>query len=156
MDVSCCCCVSSILHTVDLISQKLTRASRSGTYTPECGLSVNKILMKDIHTSTINPYPHVKILDLTELKAFADGKLNVTKMIISVYARVENIVGKGDIAYTNTFSYSYNVFKGLLSQTLQKVSLCGNGLNKAVTGEMFTCQILDAKEYVEDETRCGF
>ena len=41
-----------------------------------------------------------KILDQTKLKAFADGKLNVTKMIISVFDRVENIVGKGEIACT--------------------------------------------------------
>ena len=46
-------------------------------------------------------------------------------MIISVFDRVENIVGKGEIAY---FSFSHNVFKRLLSQTHQKVSMCGNGL----------------------------
>ena len=34
-----------------------------------------------------NPFPHNKILDQTKLKAFADVKLNVTKMIISVFDR---------------------------------------------------------------------
>ena len=48
-------------------------------------------------------------------------------MIISVFDRVENIVGKGQIACTSNFSFSHNVFKRLLSWKRQKVSLCGNG-----------------------------
>ena len=40
------------------------------------------------------PFPHHKILDQTKLKAFADNKLNVTKMIISVFDRVEKHRGK--------------------------------------------------------------
>ena len=82
-----------------------------------------------VHTSYFNPFPYDKILDHTKLKAFADDKLNVTKMIISVFDRVENIVGKGEIACTNNFSFSLNVFKRPLSFTHQKVSLCWNGLN---------------------------
>ena len=39
-----------------------------------------------------------KILDWSKLKAFADDKLNVAEMIISLYDRVENIVGKGENA----------------------------------------------------------
>ena len=49
-----------------------------------------------------------------ELKAFADDKLNVTKMIISVFDRVENIVGKGEIDCTSNFSFSHNVYERLL------------------------------------------
>ena len=41
------------------------------------------------------------LLDQTKLKAFADDKLIVTKMITSVFDRVENIVGKGEIACTS-------------------------------------------------------
>ena len=78
----------------------------------------------------LNPFPHEKILDQTKLKAFADDKLDVTKMIISVFDRVENIVGKGEIACKSNFSFSNNVFKRFLSQTRQKVSLCGNGLKE--------------------------
>ena len=63
-----------------------------------------------------NPFPHVKILDQTKLEAFAD-KSNVMKMIISVFDRRENIVGKGESACSSTFSFSHNVFKMLLSQT---------------------------------------
>ena len=59
----------------------------------------------------LNPLPDDKILDWSKLKAFADDKLNVTKMIISVFDRVENIVGKGEIACTSNFSFSHNVFQ---------------------------------------------
>ena len=84
---------------------------------------------KVFRLTMVNPFPHDKILDQTKLKAFADNKLNVTKVIISVFDRVENVVGKGEIACTSNFSFSLNVFKRLLSQTCQKVSvLCGNGL----------------------------
>ena len=79
--------------------------------------------------TSLNPFPHDKILDLTKLKAFADDKLNVSKMIISVFDRVENIVEKGEIVCTSNFSFSHNVFKRLLPQRRQKVSLCGNELN---------------------------
>ena len=63
----------------------------------------------------INPLPYDKILDQTKLKAFADDKSNVTKMIISVFDRIENIVGKGETACTSDFSFSQNIFKRLLS-----------------------------------------
>ena len=59
----------------------------------------------------VYPFPHNKIWDQTELKAFADDKLNVTKTITSVFDRVENIAGKGEIACTSNFS----IFKRLLS-----------------------------------------
>ena len=51
----------------------------------------------------VNPLTDDKILDHTKLKAFANDKLNVTKMIISVFDRAENIVGKGEIARYEQF-----------------------------------------------------
>ena len=68
-----------------------------------------------INVYVFNPFPQDKILDQTKLKAFADDKLKTTKMIISVLDRVENIVGKGEIACTSNFSFSHNVFQRLLS-----------------------------------------
>ena len=57
------------------------------------------MLKKVSNTSPqFNPFPHNKILDQTKLKGFADDKLTVTKMIISVFDRVENIVAKEEIA----------------------------------------------------------
>ena len=61
-------------------------------------------------------------------------------MIISVFDRVENIVGKGEIACTSNFSFSNNVLKRLLSQTRQKVSLCGDVLTFSVPiKSLFLC-----------------
>ena len=42
--------------------------------------------------------PDNKILVFTKLKAFAEDKFNVAKMRISVFIRLENIVGKGENA----------------------------------------------------------
>ena len=47
---------------------------------------------------TLNPLPNDNFLDWTKLKAFADDKLNAGKIKISVYERLENIVGKGENA----------------------------------------------------------
>ena len=74
-------------------------------------------------------HSHTQKKGLDEMEAFADDKLNVTKMIIFVFDRIENIVGKGEIACTSNFSFSHNVFKRLLFQTRQKMTFCGNGLN---------------------------
>ena len=49
------------------------------------------------HLQHLNPFPQEKNLDQTKFKAFADNKLNVTKIIISVFDRVENIVGQGEV-----------------------------------------------------------
>ena len=43
--------------------------------------------MDNGHQSKINSLPKDKILDLTKLKAFADEKLNVAKMMISLFNR---------------------------------------------------------------------
>ena len=49
-------------------------------------------------SDSFNPLPDDKIFDWSKLKAFADNNLNVAKMMISLYDRVENIVGKGENA----------------------------------------------------------
>ena len=48
-----------------------------------------------IFFARINSFPNNKILDATKLKAYADDKLNIHKMTISLFDRVENTVGKG-------------------------------------------------------------
>ena len=45
-----------------------------------------------------NSLPNDKILDWSTLKALADAKIDVAEMIISLYDRVENIMGKGENA----------------------------------------------------------
>ena len=44
------------------------------------------------------PLPNDKILNVTKLKAFAEDKLIIVKMMISLYNRVENTGGKGENA----------------------------------------------------------
>ena len=61
-----------------------------------------------------------KILDWSKFKVFAEDILNVARIMISVSNWVENIVGKGEMLVTSTFSFSHNVFKRLLSK-----GLCG-------------------------------
>ena len=46
----------------------------------------------------VNPLPNDKIWDVTKLKAFADDKLNVDNMMISLFDREENSVGKRENA----------------------------------------------------------
>ena len=51
----------------------------------------------------LNPFPNNKILDVTKLKVFADGKLDIAKMTISLFDRIENTVGKGENAGNQHF-----------------------------------------------------
>ena len=46
----------------------------------------------------VNPLPNDKMLDWLKLKAFADGKINVTEKLKFVLVRVQNIVEKGENA----------------------------------------------------------
>ena len=65
--------------------------------------------------------PHDKIFDQTELKVFADDNLNVTKMIISAFDRVENIVGKGEILLVQAISPFPTMFsKGFFPRLVKR------------------------------------
>ena len=68
----------------------------------------------DLYRYIISSLPNDNFLDWTKFKAFADDNLNVAKRMISVYDRVENIVGKGENA-------GYQHFL-LFPQCFQKVS----------------------------------
>ena len=50
--------------------------------------------LKALAEYMFNSLPNNKILDVTKLKAFADDKLNVTNMMISLHDSVENTVEK--------------------------------------------------------------
>ena len=58
-----------------------------------------------------NSLPNDKILDETKLKAFADDRMNEAQMMISVFDRVENIVGKGENAGYQHFLLSPQCFQ---------------------------------------------
>ena len=57
--------------------------------------------------------PKEKCLDLSKFKAFADNKINVAKIMISVDVRVENMMGweKEKILLTSIFFFFQQSFK---------------------------------------------
>ena len=60
----------------------------------------------------------------------ADDNFNFDENGRKLSKRVENTVGKGEIA-------RYSVFKRLVSQGRQKLSMCGNGLTLSQTSPGF-------------------
>ena len=66
---------------------------------------------------SLKSLPNDNFLDLTKFKVFADDKENVPKFRISVFDRVQNIVGKGENA-------GYQHFLRV-SQCFQKPSISG-------------------------------
>ena len=78
------------------------RQTTEKQYAPDLSIRGHKKLVTSIfflshHDSILDSLPNDKILNMTKLKAFADNKSNVTKMI-SLLDRVENIVGKRENA----------------------------------------------------------
>ena len=63
--------------------------------------------------------PDDKISDWSELKTFADDKFNITQMLISVFSRVENVVGRGENA-GNQLLFSHNVSVKLINSFQNK------------------------------------
>ena len=74
-----------------------------------CLFNCFQLHTKDKIILVLNSLPNDKILEWTKLKAIADDKIDVAKIMISVYNWVENIVGKGENA-------GYNVFQKFLSE----------------------------------------
>ena len=66
------------------------------------------------NSSLINPLPNEKFLGMTSLKASADDKLNVTKITIFLFDRVETLWEKKKMLVTSIFCFSHSVFQGLL------------------------------------------
>ena len=64
----------------------------------EISLSCKRLILIQCKINLFNPLPNEIFLDMTKLKAFADNKLNVAKINISLCDRVENTVGKEENA----------------------------------------------------------
>ena len=79
-------------------------------------LCVNGLMFK--------PITRQQILDSSKLKEFADDNFKFDKNGRKLSKRVENNVGKGEIARYKQFLLFPHVFKRLISQGGQKVSLC--------------------------------
>ena len=68
-----------------------------------------------------------QILDSSKLKEFAD---DIFKFDENGRKLSKTLWEKKKLLVTSNFSFSHSVFKRLVSQGRQKVSLCGNGLSK--------------------------
>ena len=76
----------------------------------------------------MNPLPDGKILDSSKLKRSADDNFKFMKISgISLNGK-KSLWVKEKLLVTSNFSFSYSVFKRLISQGRQNVSLCGNGI----------------------------
>ena len=81
----------------------------------------------------LNSLPNDKILELTKLKAFADDKFNVSKMMRSVSNREENIVGKGENAGNQHFLLFPTMFSNaFFYREVKNHGLFGKGLTLCV------------------------
>ena len=77
--------------------------------------------------TVVNPLTDYKILDRTKLKAFADDKLNVTKMIIFVFNRAENIVGKEKLLVQAISPFPTIFSKGFFPRGVKRCHCVGMG-----------------------------
>ena len=107
------------------------------------GLIPTSLQLAQVLTALL-PITRRQILDSSKLKEFADNNFKLDENGRKLSKQIENTVGKGEIARYN-FSFSHSVFKGLVSQGRQKVSLCRNGL---ITLHRGTLSFLDLKEKV--------
>ena len=68
----------------------------------------------------VKSLPNDKFLDLSELKAFADEKVNMSKKFQFMVGRVENIVGKGENASYQHFSpFPTMILKGFFLKNVK-------------------------------------
>ena len=89
-------------------------------FSPSPGILSKVSFLQVARRKTINSFPHDKIMDQTKLKAFADDKLNVTKMIVSVFDRVENIVEKEKLLVQAISPFSTIFSKGFFPRLVKR------------------------------------
>ena len=74
------------------------------------------------------PITRRQILHSSKLKEFADKNSKFDENGRKLFKRVENTVGKGEIAHYEQFLLFPQCFQKAFFPGRQKVSLCGNGL----------------------------
>ena len=67
-------------------------------------LQTNTIISTTFYLLSVYSLPNIKILDLTKFMAFADEKINIVQMMISICDSVEDIVAKGKKCWLPAFS----------------------------------------------------
>ena len=88
-----------------------------------------KVALNPNTTNQLNYLPKDTILDLSNLKAFVDEKMNVTETLKFVWRWVVNIVRKGENAgYQHFFAFSTMFSRDLFLRVIYKSGLCGKRL----------------------------
>ena len=82
-------CVSGLVENI--VGKGENAGHQHFLFFPQCFLKASL-------SRSFNSLPNGKILNVTKLKAFADNKLNIAKMKIFLFDRVENAVAKGENA----------------------------------------------------------
>ena len=72
------------------------------------------MFLKYVFLLVINSVPNDKFPNWSKLKAFSEDEINMTEILKFVLEKVENIVGKGENAGYQHFSFTHNVFKRIL------------------------------------------
>ena len=91
-----------------------------------------------------NSLPDEKILVWSKLKAFADDKFNVPKMMISFLERVGNIVRKGKNASWEHFLFFPQCFQMLSVSGSLKLGIMRYRVNTLPDGKILDCSKLRA------------
>ena len=76
-----------------------------------------------------NPFPNDTFLDSSRLKEFADDNFKFGENGTKFSKRLENTVGKGEIAFNQHFLFSHCVFKRYVLQTRKNKGLFWKGVN---------------------------
>ena len=88
------------------------------------GLAIKEVILIIYTMYHVNLLPNNKILALTKLKAFADHKFNVAKMMISGFHLAENIVRKGGNAgYQHFLLFLHCSHEAISSGTSEVISV---------------------------------
>ena len=80
-----------------------------------------------LYQKEFNPLPNDKILDWLKLKAFSDEKLNVTKMIISVFDRVKTLWEKEKLLVQAISPFPTMFSKGFFPRRVKRCHYVGMG-----------------------------
>ena len=86
-----------------------------------------------------NSLPNDKILAWSKLKALADDKIKFAEMMIFVFDRVENIVGKVENAGYQHFLLFQKCFQKAFYSGLLKIGLCGKELTLYLLNNFLPC-----------------
>ena len=93
----------TLAKTSDFVTDQLSDCSKLAVWSWTCTIDFCLVLF--------NPLPNDKILDLSKLKGFADYNFKIDENGRKFLKRVENTVGKGEIARYEQFLLSPQCFQ---------------------------------------------